>query len=146
MNSYEKINTKNNSGYYDLVHNRMTVRGFSRSDNAEYTKLLVFPGVIQNIYCITEYGHIYSIIDNNPIRWIFQGNLPYVYLTCMVNGNKVKEPFYVKDLVAYNYIASSSSYLERGYHVTNIDGNPANCYYQNVMYMHQDLCGMIKNN
>lgn len=121
--------------YYDLEHNRVTVRGFSYSDNANDAKILIYPSVIENIYSITRDGRIYSIISDSYISWSFRDNLPYVNLSSVRNGICSLEPYYIKDLMAYNYISDACNYLERGYISANIDGNPRNCNYSNIIYI-----------
>lgn len=129
---------KNNSddSYYDLTHNRVTVRGFSCSD-MEGFQILKYPGVLQNIYCISLTGKIYSIINGNYISWFWCCQYPAVNLACMdpVSRTSSLETFYIKDLMAYNYIANANDYLERGCRAVNIDGDPKNCYYQNIVYL-----------
>lgn len=130
-------NIDDSISYYDIIHNRIAVRGFSCSgyDDAELTKILVYPGVVQNIYCITKVGKIYSIVNNSYINWSFRGNLPYVNLSCMSERGCTREPFYIRDLVAYNFIANAESYLERGCRAVNVDGDPMNCTYYNIRYI-----------
>lgn len=122
--------------YYDLTHNRVTVRGFSYSD-MEDAKLLIYPGVLQNIYSISKDGKIYSIINETYISWSMCGQGPYVNLLYMDQGSRTTslESFLIRDLMAYNYIANASSYLERGCRAANIDGNPLNCNYSNIVYL-----------
>ena len=45
------------------------------------------------------------------------------------------EPFYIKDLVAYNYLDNADSYIERGYKTIYKDGNPNNNNYNNITYI-----------
>lgn len=125
------------SAYYDLVHNRVQVRGFGHSDSAEDAKMINYPGVVPNIYCITRDGRIYSIINEDYLSWGFRNGLPYVNLSCVRERGVALEPFYIRDLVACSYIANASDYLERGYHAVNVDGNPLNCTYTNIVYINR---------
>ena len=121
--------------YYDLSHNRMRLWCSTCPDNAEDAKILNYPSVLQNIYCITENGRVYSIINENYIGWRIRNGLPYVNLSCDRERGISLEPFYIKDLMAYNYIANADSYLERGYHASYVDGDPMNCNYKNIVYI-----------
>lgn len=124
-----------NPDYYDLMHNRVWIRGFLHSDNAEDAKIINYPGILQNIYCITKDGRVYSIINENYIEWGIRSGLPYVNLSCVRERGVSLEPFYIRDLMACSYIANASSYLERSYHAANIDGDPMNCAYSNIVYI-----------
>lgn len=124
-----------NPDYYDLMHNRVWIRSFLHSDNAEDAKIINYPGILQNIYCITKDGRVYSIINENYIEWGIRSGLPYVNLSCVRERRVSLEPFYIRDLMACSYIANASSYLERGYHAANIDGDPMNCAYSNIVYI-----------
>ena len=122
-------------GYYDLMQNMITVRGFSSHDSMEEAKILSYPDLLPNLYCITKTGQVYSVINDSYISWAFKNNIPYVNLSCVKDGKWRLEPFYIKDLIACSYIANASSYLERGYHASNIDGDPKNCRYTNIVYI-----------
>ena len=52
-------------GYYDLEHNRVQIRGLKCSDDTEDAKMITYPSVLQNIYCITKDGRVYSMINAN---------------------------------------------------------------------------------
>lgn len=123
-----------NSDYYDLVHNRVQIK---YSDNAEDAKMITYPSVLQNIYCITKDGRVYSIINENYLSWGFRNGLPYVNLSSVRERGVALEPFYIRDLMACSYIANASSYLERGYHAVNVDGDPLNCVYTNIVYINK---------
>lgn len=134
------INNRKSDSYYDLTHNRITVRGFSDSDMEE-TKMLIYPGILHNIYSISKTGKIYSIINDSYISWSFQGKDPIVNLIYQnpLSRTLSLERFYIKDLVAYNYIANANDYLERGYRAVNIDGDPMNCNYSNIIYLSPNM-------
>lgn len=136
---FSHINKENSDSYYDLTHNRITVRGFSGSDMEEI-QILSYPGVLQNIYGISLNGKIYSILNNHYIAWNWRGQYPVVNLAYTDPGSRTTtlEPFYIKDLMAYNYIANAYSYLERGCRAINIDGDPRNCNYRNIVYLEPD--------
>ena len=116
------------------MHNRVQIK---YSDDAEDAKMITYPSVLQNIYCITKDGRVYSMINENYLSWGFRNGLPYVNLSSVRERGVALEPFYIRDLMAYSYIANASSYLERGYHAVNVDGDPLNCVYTNIVYINK---------
>ena len=126
--------SSNKDDYYDLVHNRVQIK---YSDDAEDAKMITYPSVLQNIYCITKDGRVYSMINENYLSWGFRNGLPYVNLSSVRERGVALEPFYIRDLMACSYIANASSYLERGYHAVNVDGDPLNCVYTNIVYINK---------
>ena len=125
----------NKDDYYDLTQNRITIRGYRKIDSIEDAKTLSYPSILPNLYCITKTGQVYSTINDIYIAWAFKNNIPFVNLSCVIDGRWRLEPFYIKDLMACSYIANANSYLERGYHASNIDGDPKNCRYTNMVYI-----------
>ena len=125
----------NKDDYYDLTQNRITIRGYRKTDSIEDAKTLSYPSILPNLYCITKTGQVYSTINDIYIAWAFKNNIPFVNLSCVIDGKWRLEPFYIKDLMACSYIANANSYLERGYHASNIDGDPRNCRYDNIVYI-----------
>lgn len=125
----------NKDDYYDLTQNRITIRGYRKTDSVEDAKTLSYPSILPNLYCITKTGQVYSTINDIYIAWAFKNNIPFVNLSCVIDGKWRLEPFYIKDLMACSYIANANSYLERGYHASNIDGDPRNCRYNNIVYI-----------
>ncbi len=125
----------NKDDYYDLTQNRITIRGYRKTDSTEDAKTLSYPSILPNLYCITKTGQVYSTINDIYITWAFKNNIPFVNLSCVIDGKWRLEPFYIKDLMACSYIANANSYLERGYHASNIDGDPRNCRYNNIVYI-----------
>lgn len=125
----------NKGDYYDLTQNRITIRGYRKIDSIEDAKTLSYPSILPNLYCITKTGQVYSTINDIYIAWAFKNNIPFVNLSCVIDGKWRLEPFYIKDLMACSYIANANSYLERGYHASNIDGDPRNCRYNNIVYI-----------
>lgn len=125
----------NKDDYYDLTKNRITIRGYRKIDSIEDAKTLSYPSILPNLYCITKTGQVYSTINDIYIAWAFKNNIPFVNLSCVIDGKWRLEPFYIKDLMACSYIANANSYLERGYHASNIDGDPRNCRYNNIVYI-----------
>lgn len=125
----------NKDDYYDLTQNRITIRGYQKTDSIEDAKTLSYPSILPNLYCITKTGQVYSTINDIYIAWAFKNNIPFVNLSCVIDGKWRLEPFYIKDLMACSYIANANSYLERGYHASNIDGDPRNCRYNNIVYI-----------
>ena len=125
----------NKDDYYDLTQNRITIRGYRKIDSVEDAKTLSYPSILPNLYCITKTGQVYSTINDIYIAWAFKNNIPFVNLSCVIDGKWRLEPFYIKDLMACSYIANANSYLERGYHASNIDGDPKNCRYTNMVYI-----------
>ena len=125
----------NKDDYYDLTQNRITIRGYRKTDSTEDAKTLSYPSILPNLYCITKTGQVYSTINDIYIAWAFKNNIPFVNQSCVIDWKWRLEPFYIKDLMACSYIANASSYLERGYHASNIDGDPRNCRYNNIVYI-----------
>lgn len=125
----------NKDDYYDLTQNRITIRGYRKTDSIEDAKTLSYPSILPNLYCITKTGQVYSTINDIYIAWAFKNNIPFVNLSCVIDGKWRLEPFYIKDLMACSYIANANSYLERDYHASNIDGDPRNCRYNNIVYI-----------
>lgn len=125
----------NKDDYYDLTQNRITIRGYRKTDSTEDAKTLSYPSILPNLYCITKTGQVYSTINDIYIAWAFKNNIPFVNLSCVIDGKWRLEPFYIKDLMACSYIVNANSYLERGYHASNIDGDPRNCRYNNIVYI-----------
>ena len=125
----------NKDDYYDLTQNQITIRGYRKTDSIEDAKTLSYPSILPNLYCITKTGQVYSTINDIYIAWAFKNNIPFVNLSCVIDGKWRLEPFYIKDLMACSYIANANSYLERGYHASNIDGDPRNCRYNNIVYI-----------
>ena len=125
----------NKDDYYDLTQNRITIRGYRKIDSIEDAKTLSYPSILPNLYCITKTGQVYSTINDIYIAWAFKNNIPFVNLSCVIDRRWRLEPFYIKDLMACSYIANANSYLERGYHASNIDGDPRNCRYNNIVYI-----------
>ena len=125
----------NKDDYYDLTQNRITIRGYRKTDSIEDAKTLSYPSILPNLYCITKTGQVYSAINDIYIAWAFKNNIPFVNLSCIIDGKWRLEPFYIKELMACSYIANANSYLERGYHASNIDGDPRNCRYNNIVYI-----------
>lgn len=125
----------NKDDYYDLTQNRITIRGYRKTDSIKDAKTLSYPSILPNLYCITKTGQVYSTINDIYIAWAFKNNIPFVNLSCVIDGRWRLEPFYIKDLMACSYIANANSYLERGYHASNIDGDPRNCRYNNIVYI-----------
>ena len=125
----------NKDDYYDLTQNRITIRGYRKTDSTEDAKTLSYPSILPNLYCITKTGQVYSTINDIYIAWAFKNNIPFVNLSCVIDGKWRLEPFYIKDLMACSYIANANSYLERGYYASNIDGDPRNCRYNNIVYI-----------
>lgn len=125
----------NKDDYYNLTQNRITIRGYRKTDSTEDAKTLSYPSILPNLYCITKTGQVYSTINDIYIAWAFKNNIPFVNLSCVIDGKWRLEPFYIKDLMACSYIANANSYLERGYHASNIDGDPRNCRYNNIVYI-----------
>lgn len=98
-------------------------------------KKLIFPNVIEELYSITSDGLIYNRVTNNRLGIIIRNYFPVVNLSCRDNGRIITEPFKIKDLMAFNFIANAKSYLAKGYKVINIDGDNKNNHYTNIRYI-----------
>lgn len=106
----------------------------------KHVRILKYPTVLETLYTISEEGKVYSVMNDDYISWGYRSGLPYVNLCCYHednNGNIITsmEPFYIKDLVAYNYLDNADSYIERGYKTIYKDGNPNNNNYNNITYI-----------
>lgn len=125
--------------YYDIINNRIHIRSDSINNQVECVKVLQYPNVLKSLYTISENGKVYSIMNDDYISWGYRGGLPYVNLCCYHESNigivASIEPFFIKDLMAYNYIANADNYLERGCKVMYKDGDPRNNNYTNIMYV-----------
>jgi len=84
-------------------HSNAVVWGINSVDNDKCSVLLQYPGVLENIYTISEDGKVYSIINGKYLKCGIRNSLPYVNLCCKTSDGLVVEPFYIKDLVAYNF-------------------------------------------
>lgn len=122
--------------YYNLVDGRIFINGFRDSIKNEIYKILKYPNIPSVMYSINQNGNVYSNLKDEYIsKKLLHGKYPSVILSCVIDGVHKLEPFYVKDLVACSFIDNSISYLERGYRVVNIDGDPMNCNYRNLIYI-----------
>ncbi len=120
----------NSDDYYELLSNRIFVRGHN-DPKAEEVKWLSYPNVFSSAYTISKDGYVYSVSDDKYIEWDLSGDEPSVTL---LSKNFSFEKFLIKDLVAYSYIADASNYLERGYKIINKNGNLRDCNYRNIMF------------
>ena len=122
--------------YYDLLTNKTFIRGYE-SKKVEESKHLKYPDIFPNIYIITRTGQIYSTVDDLYIRWDYINKFPSVNLLCRkIEGEPfIKKRYLIKDLMAYSYIANANNYLERGCKIVNIDGDPNNCNYNNIIFL-----------
>lgn len=128
--------------YYDLSSNRVftNVRGLRAiQDKSDYIfKFLKYESVIKNMYLIGQDGIVLNTISNSIEIPIMVDGFPYVVLTMErpMNSNRVfcRERFKIVDLVAYNFIRDSDSYLERGYIAINKNGFTQDNHYTNIMY------------
>ena len=131
--------SNNKENYYDLITNMTFVRGH-KSQKVEDVKSIIHPEVFPSIYSISKDGQVYCIIDDQYLKWDFIGKYPSVSLICKninIDGesNFSKKRFLIKDLMACSYIANANDYLERGYKIVNLDGNPKNCNYRNIIFI-----------
>lgn len=130
----------NKEEYYDLLTNKTFIRGYENF-NVIDAKHLINPDVFPSIYIITQNGQIYCVADDLYLRWEYEGKYPYVNLLCKrkeKDKSFTKKRFLIKDLMAYSYIKNPDSYLERGCKVVNIDGNPNNCKYDNIIFLDEE--------
>ena len=121
------------NNYYDTYKNKTFIRGHD-TNKVKECKHLIHPNIFESVYAISEDGHIYSIMEDKYIKWDYIDKYPSVVLLTKEKGF-IRKRFYIKDLVACSYIANANNYLERGYKVVNIDGNPNNCNYHNIIFI-----------
>jgi hypothetical protein len=124
--------------YYDLNTNLTFVRGYESQSIEEVKRINDHPYIFSSIYSISKTGQVYCIMDDQYLKWDFVDKYPSVNLLCKKEAGDLtftKKRFYIKDLMACSYIANANDYLERGYKVVNIDGNPKNCEYHNIIFI-----------
>lgn len=120
--------------YYDLQTNRTYVRG-DESTNVTCVKMMKYPGLLNNLYTISEKGLIYSIMNDEYIRWSIRNNIPFINIPLNISNDKfVMTSVNIIDLMAYNFIRYCDSYIERGYKPIVLDRDYKNMKYNNIVY------------
>lgn len=120
--------------YYDLQTNRTYVRG-DESSNVTCVKMMKYPGLLNNLYTISEKGLIYSIMNDEYIRWSIRNNMPFINIPLNISNDKfVMTSVNIIDLMAYNFIRYCDSYIERGYKPIVLDRDYKNMKYNNIVY------------
>ena len=120
--------------YYDLQTNRTYVRG-DESTNVTCVKMMKYPGLLNNLYTISEKGLIYSIMNDEYIRWSIRNNMPFINIPLNISNDKfVMTSVNIIDLMAYNFIRYCDSYIERGYKPIVLDRDYKNMKYDNIVY------------
>lgn len=120
--------------YYDLQTNRTYVRG-DESTNVTCVKMMKYPGLLNNLYTISEKGLIYSIMNDEYIRWSIRNNMPFINIPLNISNDKfVMTSVNIIDLMAYNFIRYCDSYIERGYKPIVLDRDYKNMKYNNIVY------------
>ena len=120
--------------YYDLQTNRTYVRG-DESSNVTCVKMMKYPGLLNNLYTISEKGLIYSIMNDEYIRWSIRNNMPFINIPLNISNDKfVMTSVNIIDLMAYNFIRYCDSYIERGYKPIVLDRDYKNMKYDNIVY------------
>lgn len=120
--------------YYDLQTNRTYVRG-DESSNVTCVKMMKYPGLLNNLYTISEKGLIYSIMNDEYIRWSIRNNIPFINIPLNISNDKfVMTSVNIIDLMAYNFIRYCDSYIERGYKPIVLDRDFKNMKYNNIVY------------
>lgn len=120
--------------YYDLQTNRTYVRG-DESGNVTCVKMMKYPGLLNNLYTISEKGLIYSIMNDEYIRWSIRNNMPFINIPLNISNDKfVMTSVNIIDLMAYNFIRYCDSYIERGYKPIVLDRDYKNMKYDNIVY------------
>ena len=120
--------------YYDLQTNRTYVRG-DESSNVTCVKMMKYPGLLNNLCTISEKGLIYSIMNDEYIRWSIRNNIPFINIPLNISNDKfVMTSVNIIDLMAYNFIRYCDSYIERGYKPIVLDRDYKNMKYNNIVY------------
>ena len=120
--------------YYDLQTNRTYIRG-DESSNVTCVKMMKYPGLLNNLYTISEKGLIYSIMNDEYIRWSIRNNMPFINIPLNISNDKfVMTSVNIIDLMAYNFIRYCDSYIERGYKPIVLDRDYKNMKYNNIVY------------
>ena len=84
-------------------HSNAVVWGINGIANDKCLIPLHYPGVAEGIYKISEDGKIYSIINARYLKCGTIGNRPFVNLCCKSDNGFTSEPFFIEDLIDYNF-------------------------------------------
>lgn len=125
--------------YYNLDSDRvfLGMKGLKsiNKDTERIIKKLKYPSVLDQLYLIDQYGILINRVANTIITpTIDEHGFPCMVLSSKDGDEFVREKFRIVDLVAYNFISNSDSYLERGYHASNKNGILTDNYYTNIVY------------
>lgn len=125
--------------YYNLNRDRIfrfkDLNSIEEGTEEIINKKLRFPTVPKELYLINQYGMVINRVANVLLKpTIDEHGYPCVVLTSKDGDAFTHEKFRIVDLVAYNFIEESESYLERGYHASNKNGNLIDNYYTNIVY------------
>ncbi len=129
-------NLRKDESYYDLLSNMTFIRGY-KNQKVEDVKFITHPDIFQSVYSISKDGHVYCIMNDQYLKWDHIDKYPSVNLLKRKKEGEpfIRDRFLIKDLMAYSYIANAKNYLERGCKIVNIDGNPDNCNYHNIIFL-----------
>lgn len=119
--------------YYDIQSNRMYIRG-QESNQKVCVKMMRFPNTLDNLFTISEKGLIYSIMNDEYVRWGYRNGKPFINIPIRDKDKYVLSSINVIDLIAYNFIRDSDSYIERGYIPVTLNRNNTDLYYSNIVY------------
>lgn len=144
------MNKLNNDNYYDLETNRIYDCGgiidskfISSIFKDRIVKKLIYPKVLSNLYLITDNGIVFNLATQNILErrnshLYYSTSRNMVLLSTLSREIPVKrysmEEYSIIDLMAYNFIKDSKSYLERGYEAITIDEDDTNANYENIRY------------
>lgn len=127
--------------YYDIDSNRIFkgLNTINKNTEKNILKHLRYPSVLEKLYLINQYGIVVNQVAETLLLPTMdeQGYPCYILSSSIVyNGKNVfcNEKIRVVDLVAYNFIRDSESYLERGYIAFNKNKILTDNYYTNIVY------------
>lgn len=127
--------------YYDIDSNRIfkDLNTINQNTERNILKILRYPSVLEKLYLINQYGVVVNQVANTLLLPAMdeQGYPCYNLSSSIIRNDKkvfANEKIRVVDLVAYNFIRNSESYLERGYIASNKNKILTDNYYTNIVY------------
>ena len=110
----------------------MDTKEWNIPNNSQSTKILIHSDILDNVYSISNDGSIYSRLNGCYITSIIRNGKPCVNLLdkdCNLRSH------YVDELVACSFMNNYKDCIERGYHLSYIDGDMCNCKLKNLIFI-----------
>lgn len=98
----------------------------------EHARIITHPDILDNVYSISDDGTIYSRLNGCYITHAIRNGKPYVNL---LDKECVLHPHDIADLVACSFMDNYKDCIERGYHLSYIDGDMCNCKLKNLIFI-----------